>query len=84
MESYRRASEAGDAHLSDSTAYFNSRDLHSRIQHEIQQEKAIQDRLASNDYTRFTRSPPAPAPTLPSERKPTETIKYEPNAFESP
>lgn len=68
VESYRRASEAGDSHyqLSDSTAYFNSHDLHARNQ----QDKTIRD------YSKFTRSPPAPTPTLPTDRKPTETIKY--------
>ena len=85
MESYRRASEASDIQyqLSDSTAHFNSQDLHARIKQEIEHEKAIQDKLNKGEYSsKFIRSPPVPNP--PSECKPIETIKYEPESFESP
>jgi hypothetical protein len=87
VESYRRASEASDVQyqLSDSTAHFNSQDLHARIKQEIEQEKAIQDRLNKGEYSsKFIRSPPIPTPserkppipTPPSERKPSEASKY--------
>lgn len=89
VESYRRASEVSDTHyqLNDSTAYFNSQELKQRIKQEMEAEKAIQDKFSRGDYntSRFTnRAITSPTPHPNSNRKTEETIKIEPNAFESP